>query len=97
MTRTELKESNIQSKQTQISYKSLVLKTDRTVSPKLLREIHTAEPTKILVFSPDGKHMIQISFEGAIQLRTSDRQTVGSFMAMPDVHFKRREVVCCCT
>lgn len=30
--------------------------------------------------------MIQVSLDGAIQLRILDGQTVGSFMAMPDVN-----------
>lgn len=49
-------------------------------------ETHTEEPTKLLMFLPDGQHMMQVSLDGAIQLRVSDDQRVGSFMAMPDAN-----------
>jgi hypothetical protein len=64
----------------------LALKIVCEVDPKLLQEIHTEEPMKFLAFFPDGRHMMQVFLDGAIQLRVSDGQRVGSFMAMPDVN-----------
>lgn len=67
---------------------SLVLnrKIACAVDPKLLREIHTEEPTKFFVFFSDGQHVIQVSLDGAVQFRVSDGQKIGSFMTMPDVN-----------
>ncbi|KAN0097126.1 hypothetical protein V8E55_001572 [Tylopilus felleus] len=56
------------------------------LDPKLLREIHTEEPTKFFVFFSDGQHVIQVFLDGAVQLRVSDGQKIGSFMTMPDVN-----------
>jgi hypothetical protein len=41
---------------------------------------------KFLAFFPDGRHVMQVFLDGAIQLRVSDGQRVGSYMAMPDVN-----------
>ena len=54
--------------------------------PRFLQKIHTEEPTKFLVFSSDGQRTIQVTLNGALQLRVSDGQRVGSFMSMPDVN-----------